>query len=126
MTTIYTMREFLERLIATENLDTEIKEYAIAELDKMNERNEKRKNTPTKKQRENEELKKEILEFIKNNGETDTRNVGEKMNCSSQKATALLKQLVTGGKIKSKVAEVDGKCKKVFFISGGETEATED
>lgn len=126
MTTIYTMREFLERLIATENLDAEIKEYAIAELDKMNERNEKRKNTPSKKQRENEELKKEILEFIKNNGETDTRNVSEKMNCSSQKASALLRQLVIGGKIKSKMAKVDGKCKKVFFISNGETEATED
>ena len=64
---------------------------------KMDEANEKRKNTLSKKQEENEAIKVEILTHLDAEAKTAT-TIGELMGISTQKASALLRQLVNDGK----------------------------
>ena len=88
----------------TEELQTEAKAY----LAKMDEALEKRKHTLSKKQEENEGVKAAILEILGTEPKTAT-TVGEAMGISTQKASALLRQLVTDGKATVTDVKITGK-----------------
>ena len=94
-----TTREFLESVLKIENvpeaLQTECKER-IAKLDKTN---EARKNKPSKVQVENEPIKAEILKYVADNPKSTASKVGVALEISTNKASALLKQLATEGKL---------------------------
>ena len=103
-----TKREFLNAVIAGKITEEEIA-FAQKEIDALNARNAKRAATPSKTQLANEPLKAEILAKLKEIN--DFRTAGEvsswfglndegKPKVSVQKASSLLRQLVTG-----KVAE---------------------
>lgn len=99
-----TKREMFE-MIVNGNVNEEVIEMAKNELVKMDERNARRKNSPSKKSIENEPIKAKILEILTDEPMTASE-VAEKVEISVQKASALLRQIdglnVTEVKIKGK------------------------
>lgn len=91
-----TKREFYVA-IANGEMNDEVKATAAEYITKMDEANEKRKNTLSKKQEENEAVKVEMLTHLDTEPKTAT-TIGELMGISTQKASALLRQLVNDGK----------------------------
>ena len=89
-----TQRIFFENIKNGGVITDEMKEYAITELEKLDERAEKRKNYRTPAQKENDEIKEKILECFVEGTEMTGKEVAEKMEITAQKANALLKQLV--------------------------------
>ena len=91
-----TKREFYVA-IANGEMNDEVKATAEEYIAKMDEANEKRKNTLSKKQEENEAVKVEILTHLDAEAKTAT-TIGELMGISTQTASTLLRQLVNDGK----------------------------
>lgn len=101
-----TKREFFEAVIATVE-NTDLVDFAQSELTKMDERNAKRKNTPSKTAIANEPIKEAIVEALSNHEEPLTASqVAEMVEISTQKASALLRQIngltITEVKVKGK------------------------
>ena len=105
-----TKREFYVAIVNGE-MNEEVKAVAEEYIAKMDESNEKRKHTLSKKQEENEAIKAEILEHLDTEAKTAT-TVGELMGISTQKASALLRQLVNDGKATATEVKITGKCKQ--------------
>ena len=99
-----TKREMFE-VIVNGNVTEEVVNMAKNEIIKLDERNEKRRNTLSKTAKENEPIKEAILGIL-----TDVpmvaSDVAEKVGISTQKASALLRQIdglnVTEVKVKGK------------------------
>lgn len=91
-----TKREFYNA-IANGQITDELMNFATEQIARMDSANEKRKNTLSKKQEENEAIKTEILTRLDTEPKTAT-TIGELMGISTQKASALLRQLVNDGK----------------------------
>ena len=86
-----TKREFFEAVIANVE-NAELVEFAQGELVKMDERNAKRKNAPSKTQIANEPIIKAIAEILT---EVPMRasEIAEKIGISTPKASALVKKV---------------------------------
>ena len=99
-----TRREMFEAIV-NGNITDEVVNMALHEIEKMDERNARRKNKPTKNALANEPIKAQILEVL-----TDTpmvaSAVAEAVGITTQKASALLRQIdgltVTEVKVKGK------------------------
>jgi uncharacterized membrane protein YheB (UPF0754 family) len=87
-----TNREFYKAVIGA-NVSEELKEFAKSEIEKLDKKNEKRKNTQTKEQKANEGIKSQIVEFIKENGSSVASVIATGVGVSTQKASALCKLL---------------------------------
>lgn len=100
-----TKREFFEAVKALENIDAELVLFAEKEIEKMDERNAKRKNTPSKTAIANEPIKEAIVNVLGSEPMTASQ-VAEKVEISTQKASALLRQIdgltITEVKVKGK------------------------
>ena len=100
-----TKREFYEAVIALENVDAELALFAENEINKMNERNAKRKSTPSKTALANEPIKAQIVEVLTETPQSASE-IAEKVGISTQKCSALLRQIenltVTEIKVKGK------------------------
>lgn len=94
-----TNREFYTAIIGNPNVADDLKTFAQAEIDKLDARNDKRKNTQTKAQKENEGIMTAIVDTITANGAMVASEIGTALNISTQKASALCKLLVDGGKL---------------------------
>ena len=92
-----TEREFLN-LVINGNINEDVKVYATEGIAKLDAKNEKRKNTPTKEQLANEGLKSNILELLANSPMVASE-VGASLGVSTQKASALCTLLVKEGKV---------------------------
>ena len=103
---IMTYREFFNAVINNEITD-EVIAMAKAEIVKLDNRNEKRRNTLTPEQKENEALKAKMLEGL--NGTVTASEVASKYGISTQKASALLRQIVEDGKATVGEVKVKGK-----------------
>ena len=99
-----TKREFLEAVI-TANLTEEVIAYASGEVVKMDEKNAKRRNSPSKTALANEPIKAKIREILTTTPQSASE-IAEKVEISTQKASALLRQIdgltVTEIKVKGK------------------------
>lgn len=93
-----TNREFYTAIIANPNVAEDIKTFAKGEIDKLDARNDKRKNTQTKAQKENESVMASILTHLAN-GSAVASDIGSALGISTQKASALCKLLVNSGKV---------------------------
>lgn len=100
-----TKREFFEAVMALENVDAELVLFAEQEIEKMNERNAKRKSTPSKTAIANEPIKAQIVEVLTETPQSASE-IAEKVGISTQKCSALLRQIenltVTELKVKGK------------------------
>ena len=119
-----TEREFLN-LVINGNINEDVKAYATEGIAKLDAKNEKRKNTPTKEQLANEGLKSNILELLANSPMVASE-VGASLGVSTQKASALCTLLGKEGKIS--VADIKVKNKgtvKQYTLVTSDTEAEE-
>lgn len=123
---IKTEREFMTKVLALniEGADGEdIKEYARQAITKLDERNAKRKNTPTKAQKENAETMKKILELVSEKGAAVASEIGALLNTSTQKASALCKLLVDNKVLGVRDLKIKGKGSvKQYFVIESDNE----
>ena len=91
-----TTREFLNAIVSA-NLSDEMTEKANALIASLDKRNSARKAKPSKTAVANEPIKQAIVEYLTTNGQKVASEIGEGLNISTQKASALCRQLVEGG-----------------------------
>ncbi len=108
-----TIRQFLKAIIASENVEQELKDFANERLIKLEEQNEKaRKKRALKNQEKNAPIKQEILEFLEKQEEGTfvlTSEVAEAVKISNPKASALLTQLEIENFATSKPVQIKGR-----------------
>ncbi len=89
-----TKREFMQAVIANVDVE-EVKAYAESEITKMDEQNERRRNSVSKKAEENAKLARQIAEEHLSDEPVTATQIGELMDISTQKASALLRMAVS-------------------------------
>ena len=104
-----TKREMFEAII-NGNINEEIIEMAKHEIVKMDEKNAKRKNSPSKTAIANEPIKVKIKEVLTNEPQSASE-IAEKVEISTQKASALCRQMVENGVLAVEEVKVKGKGK---------------
>ena len=115
-----TNREFLNTVIETATSE-EVKDHAKAMLAQMDARNAKRASTPSKTAVANAPLKQSIIKLISENNMT-APEVGVALGVSTQKASALLRQLCEDGVLTSEEIKVPkkGKMKSYSLVEGAQ------
>jgi hypothetical protein len=117
-----TEREFLTKVIAIEGISKELSDYATEGIAKLDARNDKRKNTQTKAQKENEGVMTAIVDHLTANGSDVASSIGTALGISTQKASALCKLLVDSGKLTVADVKVKGKgTVKQYTVAEGDT-----
>ena len=116
-----TKREFLNEVIAvidgTSEVNVlELKEFAKAEIVKLDERNANRSSKPTKTQIENEPIKEKILEVLSTGEKMVASAIAERLEISTQKASALCRQLVESKKLKVEDVKIPKKGKQKAYM----------
>ena len=106
-----TRREFMEMVIADTTNET-IADFARSEIEKMDRKNELAKSRKSKKSAENEPIKEKIYSVLNSEEVTTASAVAEKVEISTQKASALLRQMVEDGRITVEDVKVKGKGKQ--------------
>ena len=110
-----TNREFYTA-VANGAMDDWIKAFAEEAIAKMDERNAKRSSKPSKTAVENEPIKTQIVEFItKRNEFCIAGAIAEALEISTQKASALCRQLVNDGKLVEKEVKVPKQGKRKAY-----------
>ena len=106
-----TNREFFTNIANGTVTDTE-KEFALAAIAKMDETNEKRKNKPSKTAEANAPILASLTNALTSDPQT-AADLAVAVGISTQKASSLLRQLVTAGVAVSTDISVPkkGKCK---------------
>ena len=128
-----TKREFLMDVIGAiegkEGVDVvAVRDYAMEQIAKMDERNATRSSKPTKTQLENEAVKEQILAAFEVGEVLVASAVGERVGISTQKASALCRQLVEVGSLKVHEVKIPkkGKQKAYSIITEPEEQCTEE
>jgi hypothetical protein len=103
-----TQREFLNKVIATPNIAEDIKAEAEALIAKLDTKNEKRKTTQTKTQKENEPIAKAIVEALAN-GEMFGVDLATTLKYSTSKINGVALNLVNEGVLVKSKKKKDGK-----------------
>lgn len=91
--TEYTLRNFLQDVIATEGVADKVKAYAEGEIAKLDARNEKRKGAQSKTAKENAPLKEQIVAYVAENPGKTAKEIAEAVGLTPAKVTALATQL---------------------------------
>ena len=108
-----TSREFFTAVIEGK-INDEIKEFAQLQIEKLDSKNAKRKTTESKTQKENRDIKTSLLATMeKDKVYTASEVAGMEIEgiTSTQKASALLRQMVETGPLTSEEVKVKGKGK---------------
>lgn len=104
-----TEREFLNKVLAIEGISKELSDYATEGIAKLDARNDKRKNTQTKTQKENEGVMTSIVDHLTANGADVASAIATAVGVSTQKASALCGLLVKNGTLTVTDIKVKGK-----------------
>ena len=117
-----TMREFLNGVLATENLAPELANFATAKLTSLDEKNDARRNSLTPTQLENEKLKAQFVETAVAETAYTSASVAEMLGVSTQKASALMRALKAAGVVaEGEGRSANGKGKvKTYTLTGVE------
>lgn len=114
-----TYREFYSK-VANFNVDNEVAEFATMAIAKLDEKNEKRKNSPSKVSIANKPIKANIVKLLAN-GRMVASEIATSLEISTQKASALCRQLVEVGILTSTEVKVKGKGKvKAYSLNNAE------
>lgn len=108
----FTSREFYTAIIEG-NVTDKVIEYAKEQLTKLDEKNEKRRNKLSKNQQNNEDIKTALLAALENDKVYLASEVVGLVDgiTSTQKASALLRQLVESGNLTCEEVKITGKGK---------------
>ena len=115
----FTERAFLEGITEGAVITAEQAAFAAKKIEALNKRNEKRKATPSKTAIENAPIKATIIEFLKGRENPLPANViGEGVGITTQKASALCRQLVEAGELTVAEAKIPKKgAVKVYALA---------
>lgn len=119
-----TKREFYTAIMKGE-IDEQVKLFATEELEKMDAVNEKRRNTLSKKAKENEPLLQQITNEILTEEPKTATDVAAVLKVSVQKASGLLRRLVEDGKAAKVDVKIKGKGTQKGYTIPVEVEAEE-
>lgn len=103
-----TNREFYTAIV-NNNVTDEVVAFANAEIDKLDARNEKRRTTLTKAQEANVGVKENIKEYLGTVPSAVAADIAQACTVSTQKVSALCRQMVESGEIKVTDIKVKGK-----------------
>ena len=103
-----TNREFYTAIIEGKVTD-EVVAFANGEIAKLDARNEKRRNTPSKTQEANEGVKANIKNYLATVQRALAATIATEIGVSTQKVSALCKQLVEAGEIEVADVKIKGK-----------------
>ena len=111
-----TQRDFFEMVIAA-NVNGEMTAYAKNAIRKLDERNAKRKSTPTKSQKANGEFKAQIAEFLAGREDyTLCSEIAEHFDVKTQKASGVLGLMVKDGTVEIADVKVKGGKRKGYRL----------
>ena len=114
----FTERTFLEGITEGAVVTAEQAAFAAKRIEALNKRNEKRKATPSKTAIENAPIKEKIVEFLEGKGPTPANTIGEGVGITTQKASALARQLVEAGELTVAEAKIPKKgAVKVYALA---------
>jgi predicted transcriptional regulator len=114
----FTERTFLEGITEGTVVTAEQAAFAAKRIEALNKRNEKRKATPSKTAIENAPMKEKIVEFLEGKGPTPANAIGEGVGITTQKASALARQLVEAGELTVAEAKIPKKgAVKVYALA---------
>lgn len=102
-----TYKEMLTAIVNGE-INEDVIAKAAERIEKLDETNEKRKNRVSKKAQENEPIKEAIVAVLGEEPKTATE-IGAEVGVSTQKASALLRQIVEAGNAVKTDVKVKGK-----------------
>lgn len=102
-----TNREFFTNII-NGNIDTATLEHAKAELTKLDERNEKRRNAVTDNDKANAVIAEDIKSYLVKNGATLSADIAKALNLTSSKVNGVAKIMVDKGELLSAKVKVKG------------------
>jgi Fic family protein len=107
-----TTREFLNSVISA-NISDDVTAQAQAMIANLDKRNAKRASTPSKTAVANEPIKASIVDLFAKGESKTASEVAVALTITTQKASALLRQLVENGTLTSTEVKVPkkGKCK---------------
>lgn len=111
-----TKREVLTMVINGE-MNEEVKAWAEAEIAKMDKANETRRNKISKKALENAPIVEAIVKVLSDEPQTATM-IGEAVGVSTQKASALLRQIVEAGNATKVDVKIKGKGTQKGYLLG--------
>lgn len=103
-----TTREFFTAII-NGDISVETIDFAKAEIAKLDARNEKRRNTPTKAQEANVAFKEAIKSYLATVESALASEIATACDMSTQRVSALCAQLVDAGEVKVADIKVKGK-----------------
>ena len=103
-----TNRDFFNAVISA-NIDPDLTDFAKAEIAKLDARNDKRRNTLSKEQKANEGVKEQILAYLANAKSAVASEIAGALDLSTQKVSALCRQLVESGAVAVTDIKVKGK-----------------
>lgn len=105
-----TEREFLTKVLAIEGLSKELSDHATESINKLNARNDKRKTTQTKTQKENEPIATAILETLGEHGGTMLGvDLASAIGQTTNKTNGVAGVLVNSGQLTKTKVKVKGK-----------------
>ena len=93
-----TNREFYTAIMNGTMTD-EVKSHAAEAITKLDERNQKRSSKPSKTQLENEPVKTAIVNYLTVHGGAVAADIAAEVDITTQKASALCRQLVESGSL---------------------------
>ena len=102
-----TNREFYNAIVSAK-ISEEITEFAEKAIAKMDEKNAKRSNTKSATQVANDEIKVAILAQMEAEKVYTCKEISEKHEISTQKTSALMRQLAQSGKVEVSEVKVKG------------------
>lgn len=89
-----TNREFFTAIASNENLSAELVKFANEAIAKLDKRNASRSSKPSKTAVANEPIKTSIVEYVTAHANALASDIAEACEISTQKASALCRQLV--------------------------------
>ena len=118
-----TNREFYTAIMNGTVTD-EVKSHAAEAITKLDERNQKRSSKPSKTQLENEPVKTAIVDYLTVHGGAVAADIAAEVDITTQKASALCRQLVESGSLTVEEVKIPkkGKCKKYSVAPATEDE----
>ena len=103
-----TNREFFENVM-NGIINDEMMDHATNAIAKLDERNAKRASQPSKKAIENEPIKANIVDFLNGKDFTVASEIGKSLKLTTQKVSALCRQMVGEGTLTVTDVKVKGK-----------------
>ena len=111
----YTQRDFLTDVINGVFNDT-VTGYAQERLNKLDEKNEKRKAETSANQLKNIQLGEDIVAFVTENGAQTTSEIARQFGISTQKIAPITNALAKDGKLTETTKTVNKKKYKAFTV----------